>query len=292
MNFFKLIVLFSLSTQILFCKDKSFQKPTYKPADYTKVEVVVRKKEDTTVALPDKKAIFAIIDTNKGNLLLELYHDNAPLTVQNFIDLAQGEKEFLKQGEKVKKPFYNGLTFHRVIAGFMVQGGCPNGDGTGGPGYSFDDEINAVSLGLDKVKVKDAPSYGRLLQKAVLVGMGIKSQQELESRITEAEENLKQASEMSVLEVLARNGYKYNEVITSKKALKGALAMANSGPNTNGSQFFINEVNTPHLDGLHTVFGQLLPASDTVFAQIVKDGNAKTIINKVVIVDRREGVTK
>ena len=97
---------------------------------------------------------------------------------------------------------------------------------------------------------------------------------------------------MSVLEVLARNGYKYNEVITSKKALKGALAMANSGPNTNGSQFFINEVNTPHLDGLHTVFGQLLPASDTVFAQIVKDGNAKTIINKVVIVDRREGVTK
>ena len=198
----------------------------------------------------------------------------------------------VKFGEKVKKPFYNGLTFHRVIAGFMVQGGCPNGDGTGGPGYSFDDEINAVSLGLDKVKVKDAPSYGRLLQKAVLVGMGIKSQQDLESRITEAEENLKQASEMSVLEVLARNGYKYNEVITSKKALKGALAMANSGPNTNGSQFFINEVNTPHLDGLHTVFGQLLPASDTVFAQIVKDGNAKTIINKVVIVDRREGVTK
>ena len=271
MNFLKLGLIFFISSQILFCKDKSFQKPTYKPADYSKVEVVVRKKEDTTVALPDKKAIFAIIDTNKGNLLLELYHDNAPLTVQNFIDLAQGEKEFLKQGEKVKKPFYNGLTFHRVIAGFMVQGGCPNGD---------------------KVKVKDAPSYGRLLQKAVLVGMGIKSQQDLESRITEAEENLKQASEMSVLEVLARNGYKYNEVITSKKALKGALAMANSGPNTNGSQFFINEVNTPHLDGLHTVFGQLLPASDTVFAQIVKDGNAKTIINKVVIVDRREGVTK
>ena len=88
MNFLKLGLIFFISSQILFCKDKSFQKPTYKPADYSKVEVVLRKKEDTTVALPDKKAIFAIIDTNKGNLLLELYHDNAPLTVQNFIDLA------------------------------------------------------------------------------------------------------------------------------------------------------------------------------------------------------------
>ncbi len=291
MNFFKLIVLFSISTQIVFCKDKSFQKESYKPAEYTKVNVVVRKADTTAVPLPDKKTIFAVMDTNKGNLVLELYHDNAPLTVQNFIDLAQGEKEFLKQGEKIKKPFYNGLTFHRVIAGFMVQGGCPNGDGTGGPGYTFDDEINAKSLGLDKVKVKDAPSYGRLLQKAVIVGMGIKSQQELEGRITEAEENLKAASEMSVLEVLARNGYKYNEVLTSKKAIKGALAMANSGPNTNGSQFFINQVDTPHLDGLHTVFGQLVNG-DTVINQIIADGNSKTVINKIAIIDKREGSTK
>ncbi len=291
MNFFKLIVLFSISTQILFCKDKSFQKESYKPAEYTKVNVVVRKTDTTAVPLPDKKTIFAVMDTNKGNLVLELYHDNAPLTVQNFIDLAQGEKEFLKQGEKIKKPFYNGLTFHRVIAGFMVQGGCPNGDGTGGPGFTFDDEINAKSLGLDKVKVKDAPSYGRLLQKAVIVGMGIKSQQELEGRITEAEENLKAASEMSVLEVLARNGYKYNEVLTSKKAIKGALAMANSGPNTNGSQFFINQVDTPHLDGLHTVFGQLVNG-DTVINQIITDGNSKTVINKIAIIDKREGSTK
>ncbi|HMZ67065.1 MAG TPA: peptidylprolyl isomerase, partial [Leptospiraceae bacterium] len=264
----------------------SFQTPRYKPVEYTKVNVVVRKQEQTNVALPDKKTIYAIIDTNKGNLILELLYDNAPMTVQNFIDLAQGEKEFLLRGEKVKKPFYNGLTFHRVISGFMIQGGCPNGDGTGGPGYTFDDEINAVSLGLDKIKVKDAPSYGRYLQKALFVGMGIRNQQQLDERITEADANLKKASEMSVVEVLARNGYKYNEVLTSKKALKGSLAMANSGPNTNGSQFFINQVDTPHLDGLHTVFGQLVNG-ENVLNQIVADGNSKTIINKVVIIDKR-----
>lgn len=286
MKLFRIVPVLVFFTQILFCKDDSFQKPVYKPFDYTKVNVVVRKKEDTNIALPDKKTIYAIVDTNKGNLILELYHENAPLTVQNFIDLAQGEKEFLLKGEKVKKPFYNGLNFHRVIAGFMIQGGCPNGDGTGGPGYTFDDEINAVSLGLDKVKVKDARSYGRYLQKAVFVGMGIKSQQQLEEKMAEAEENLKKASEMSVVEVLARNGYKYNEVLTSKKALKGSLAMANSGPNTNGSQFFINQVDTPHLDGLHTVFGQLVNG-DNVLNQIINDGNSKTIINKIVIIDKR-----
>lgn len=286
MNFFKLLILFSLFTQVAFCRDKSFQKISYKPAEYAKVNVVVRKQDDTKVALPDKKTIYAVMETNKGNLVLELYHENAPLTVQNFIDLAQGEKEFFTAAGKVKKPFYNGLNFHRVIPGFMIQGGCPRGDGTGGPGYTFEDEINALSLGLDKIKVKDAPSYGRYLQKAVIVGMGIKTQQELEERITEAEENLKAASEMSVLEVLARNGYKYNEVITSKKAVKGALAMANSGPNTNGSQFFINQVDTPHLDGLHTVFGQLING-DAVLSQIVNDGNAKTTINKVLIIDKR-----
>ena len=269
MNFFKLLILFSLFTQVAFCRDKSFQKISYKPAEYAKVNVVVRKQDDTKVALPDKKTIYAVMETNKGNLVLELYHENAPLTVQNFIDLAQGEKEFFTAAGKVKKPFYNGLNFHRVI-----------------PGYTFEDEINALSLGLDKIKVKDAPSYGRYLQKAVIVGMGIKTQQELEERITEAEENLKAASEMSVLEVLARNGYKYNEVITSKKAVKGALAMANSGPNTNGSQFFINQVDTPHLDGLHTVFGQLVNG-DAVLSQIVNDGNAKTTINKVLIIDKR-----
>jgi cyclophilin family peptidyl-prolyl cis-trans isomerase len=281
------LLVVSLEMGNLFCKESAFKLNTYKPLEYTKVAVVVKKKEEVTAAIPSKKAIYAVLETNKGALVLELFDEDAPKTVQNFIDLAQGEKEVSgADAPKEKKPFYNGLNFHRVIPNFMIQGGCPRGDGTGGPGYKFEDEINAVSLGLDKVKVKDAPYYGRYLQKAVISSMGIKSQEELEQRITEAEENLKKASEWSVLEVLHRNGYSYNEVLKSHRALKGSLAMANSGPNTNGSQFFINQVDTPHLDGLHTVFGQLVGGED-VFNKIVEAGNAKTTIVKVTIVDKR-----
>ena len=275
------LILILLSASTLFCKEQAFKKSMYTPSTYLKEEVKISKKDESSIALPPTKSIFAIIETSKGNLVLELFHDNAPKTVQNFIDLAQGVKD------KSGKGFYNGLIFHRVIPGFMIQGGCPKGDGTGGPGYSFEDEINGKSLGLDKIKIKDAPSYSRYLQTAVFKSMGIKSQTELDEKMKEVEENYKFASEQfSLLEVLSRAGYKYNEVIESKKALKGALAMANSGPNTNGSQFFINEVDTPHLDGLHTVFGQLASGED-VLKQIVGAGDTKVKINRVLILDRR-----
>lgn len=282
------ILLFLGTFSLSNCKEETFTKATYQPISYAPIEVVVRKKEDSNAALPQKKGIYAVMETTKGSMVLELFYDRAPKTVQNFIDLAQGEKEFIGvDGTKQKKPFYNGLSFHRVIPGFMIQGGCPKGDGTGGPGYNFEDEINAVSLGLDKIKIKEAPSYGRYLRNSVIVGMGIKTQEELEKRIAEAEQNLKKAEELSVLEVLHRNGYRYNEVLTSAKPVKGSLAMANAGPNTNGSQFFINQVDTPHLEGLHTVFGHLV-SGESVLNQIVTDGNAKTIINKVVILDKRQ----
>jgi len=219
---------------------------------------------------------------------LELFHKDAPHTVQNFIDLAQGEKITLSQeGKKEKKRFYDGLTFHRVIPNFMIQGGCPKGDGTGGPGYRFEDEINAVSLGLSNSRLKDNPSYSRYLNNAVVMSMGIKSQAELTERMEEAEKNINTAStEFSVLEILHRVGYRYNETLQSHRALKGSLAMANSGPDTNGSQFFINQVDTPHLDGLHTVFGELVSGMD-VLEKIVAGGNKSTIMNHVFIIDKR-----
>ena len=122
----------------------------------------------------------ATMHTNQGPIELELFDEDAPKTVQNFKDLAG-------------KGFYDGLTFHRVIAGFMIQGGCPEGTGTGGPGYSFEDEFNDHSH------------------------------------------------------------------------LRGALSMANAGPNTNGSQFFIvTTESVTSLDGKHTIFGRVAGSMDAV----------------------------
>jgi peptidyl-prolyl cis-trans isomerase B (cyclophilin B) len=125
-------------------------------------------------------SLIAHFDTDRGPIRIELYPDKAPLTVANFVNLAQ-------------RGFYNGLNFHRVINDFMVQGGCPQGTGTGGPGYKFEDEAN--------------------------------------------------------------NGVSHE---------RGVLSMANAGPNTNGSQFFITHVATPWLNGKHTVFGKVVEGMDVV----------------------------
>ena len=154
---------------------------------------------------------------------VELFADKAPVTVENFVGLATGTKEFtdLKTGKKAKRKFYDGLTFHRVIPEFMIQGGCPLGTGTGGPGYTFEDETN--------------------------------------------------------------NGLKFNK--------PGLLAMANAGPNTNGSQFSITEVTTPWLNGHHTIFGQVVSMEDLeVVKKIARvetgfsnDPIEPVIINKITI---------
>ena len=125
-------------------------------------------------------SLFATFDTDRGPIKVELYPDKAPLTVANFVNLA-------------RRGFYDGLNFHRVIDDFMIQGGCPQGTGTGGPGYKFEDEAN--------------------------------------------------------------NGLGHE---------RGVLSMANAGPNTNGSQFFITHVATPWLDGKHTVFGKVVEGLEAV----------------------------
>ncbi|MEK7630624.1 MAG: peptidylprolyl isomerase [Patescibacteria group bacterium] len=162
------------------------------------------------------KTVKATIKTQKGDIELELYPEVAPKTVSNFVTLS-------------KKGFYNGLIFHRVIAGFMAQGGDPSGNGTGGPGYEFEDEINPKILGVPA---------------EMIVG-------------------------------LEGAGYKYNYDLKSMKNDVGAISMANRGPNTNGSQFFIiTESAQPHLDGRHTVFGRVTKGMEVVLK--LAEGDAMT----------------
>lgn len=140
--------------------------------------------------------VTAVFDTSLGAMTAELFADDCPITVGNFVGLATGQIAWLdpKTNEQVRHPLYDGTIFHRVIKDFMIQGGDPEGNGTGGPGYRFGDEI----------------------------------------------------------------------VARLKHSKPGILSMANAGPHTNGSQFFITEVATPWLDGKHTVFGQITAGMDIV----------------------------
>ena len=148
--------------------------------------------------------LYATLKTDRGDIVIQLFANHAPKTVENFVGLAEGTKQWTdpKTGATSSSPFYDGLIFHRVIDGFMIQGGCPIGNGTGGPGYTFKDEFHP-------------------------------------------------------------------EFTFSKPYL---LAMANSGPGTNGSQFFVTVGPTPHLNMRHTIFGEV---ADAASRQVV-DAIAKT----------------
>lgn len=218
----------------------------------------------------------AIFNTTLGTIEVELFQHAAPDTVANFIGLAEGTKSFTdsKSGLELKRKYFDGLIFHRVIKDFMIQGGCPLGTGTGNPGYTFKDEINADSLGLNDMKalspqgepnqilgIRSQEQFNSYVLGPVFEKMGISTQEELDSRSAEFNTRI---LDLSVKEVFEGMGYEYQTGIQSYKPLKGYLAMANSGPNTNGSQFFINLIDTPWLIGKHTVFGKVISGMDVV----------------------------
>ena len=140
---------------------------------------------------------YANLDTTEGKIVIRLFEQDAPITVKNFVELAEGTREWTdpRDRQKKKAPLFNGTIFHRVIPDFMIQGGDPTGTGMGGPGYKFEDETKGSPHRFDK---------------------------------------------------------------------PGKLAMANAGPGTNGSQFFITVASTPWLTGNHTIFGEVVEGQDVV----------------------------
>lgn len=225
----------------------------------------------------------AVIKTSLGDIYVELFATEAPKTVDNFLGLAEGTKAWKdpKTGEMVKRPFYDGLVFHRVIKDFMLQGGCPLGNGTGDPGYKFADEIDAGALGLDKIKafengrphgwlmIRSQPEFQQKILQPLLREMGIHGKEELEAREADVK---KRIDALTIQEAYELMGYDYLNDVGAHAPKKGALAMANSGPATNGSQFFINLKDTEWLSGKHTVFGKVVKGMDIV----EKIGEVKT----------------
>lgn len=241
-----------------------------------------------------------LMKTTKGDIYIELFAKEAPKTVKNFLDLAEGRKEFtdIKTKEKVTRNYYDGLIFHRVIPKFMIQGGCPLGVGSGGPGYSFEDEISAKDLGLDTAKAfengRPHPNLGIRSQQQfqmqilmpLLKKLNISTQEELQKRAAEVQ---KAVESMTLQDCFETQGYEYNDTLKSHKPLRGVLAMANSGPKTNGSQFFINVIDTPWLTGKHTVFGKVLKGMDVVDAiSNVKTSPASKPREEIKIISIRE----
>jgi len=249
------------------------------------------------IAKVDQINPVCVIKTSMGDVYLELFAEEAPLTVKNFIELAGGKKEDIDTTEKpkVKNHFYDNLIFHRVIKNFMIQGGCPKGNGTGGTGYAFEDEISATALGLDKIKVmqpnggvhpyllvRSQQDFSQIVLNPLASKMGINTQQQFQDRKQEIQQKL---SKLTLKECYENLGYQYNDKIKSHSPDRGVIAMANSGPNSNGSQFFINLVDTPWLMGKHTVFGKVIKGMEIAdrIGEVSVDKRSKPIKDVKII---------
>jgi cyclophilin family peptidyl-prolyl cis-trans isomerase len=215
-----------------------------------------------------------------------MWPDIAPKTVANFTGLAMGTKEWKdpNSGEMKKEPFYDGLTFHRVIDDFMIQGGCPKGDGTSGPGYTFEDECYELGEEL-KGQIPNEEAALQIFQD-VLIPYFQSNAAPDSALITIVEQCQEQQSGRPMM-VHPVEWYKektgYTESLHARGTLKakvayGTICMANAGPNTNGSQFFIvtKKAGADWLDGKHTVFGKVLTGMDVVH-KIEKKGNGVKI---------------
>jgi cyclophilin family peptidyl-prolyl cis-trans isomerase len=230
------------------------------------------------VQVEDLSNPMVVIETTRGSMLFELFPKEAPDTVANFLGLAAGSKAWVNPltGEEEERPFYDGLTFHRVVNGALIQGGSPSADGEGYPGYLLPDEINAASLGLDRMTVLDQsgdpnPVLGIRSQedfqegvlKPLYDSLGIRSTAQLETRISEVDKKLRA---LTVQQLYELRGYRYRDDLMSRAPVRGVIAMASTKPDENGSQFFITLTDADWLLGRHTVFGKIRAGTEVLDA--------------------------
>jgi cyclophilin family peptidyl-prolyl cis-trans isomerase len=223
-----------------------------------------------------------LIKTEVGDISVELWPDIAPKTVENFVGLADGTKEWTdpKSQQKVKRPFYDGVVFHRVIDDFMIQGGCPKGDGSGGPGYAFEDEcyeqgekltgpIDSEEMAVDVFQKILQPYFASTPQPDHDLVKIVEACSEQQSgrplMVHEVEYYLEKTNTDKPV---------YRDGKLKARVAYATICMANAGPNTNGSQFFIvtKKEGCDWLDGKHTVFGKVVGGMDVVH-DIEKKGN-------------------
>ena len=229
-------------------------------------------------AMDDPTNPLVLLSTSTGDIYIELLPNEAPNNVENFLALAHGEVEFVdpNSNARFKPRYFDGMQFHRVIPGFVIQAGSPFHNPLGAPENLLSDEINANSLGLDRLPVMDEQGninpilnignrieFHEVLLKPLFDLLNIKT----ETKVLERQyEILDILQGLTVKEAYENQGYRYHENSPTRGITRGVVALANAGPDQNGPEFFIALQDSPWLNGKHTVIGRIVEGIETADA--------------------------
>ncbi len=234
---------------------------------------------DTSTALQsmeDSQNPLVRISTSQGEIYLELFPLEAPSNVENFIALAEGEKEFTNQdtGAPIQARYYNGMRFHRVVPGFIIQAGSPAYNPLGLQVNLVDDEINANALGLNRISALNTDgSFADVLNiqsklgfhEAILTPLySQRNITDIEAALSRQYQILETLQNLSVKSVYENQGYRYDDSLQSRPIERGTVALANSGPDSNGPEFFISLAAAEWLSGKYTVIGKVVEGQEVM----------------------------
>ncbi len=228
------------------------------------------------LAMEDLQNPLMLISTSQGEIYLELFPREAPNNVANFVALAEGEAEFINPdtGDNIQARYYNGMRFHRVIPGFIIQAGSPSYNSFGEQVELLEDEINADFLGLDQISALNPDgSFAEILniesksdfQQIVLKPLYDKRNITNSTGLLERQQQiLDELRQLSVKSVYENQGYRYNPNLSGRHIDRGIVAIANSGPDSNGAEFFISLSEANWLTGKYTVIGKVVEGQDVM----------------------------